>query len=259
MSVTAVLPDYPLNPGYGSGLYRRRIRLVSREREVCGELEDDCHGFRVVLRHDGRVVTAVTGDALRVPLSSCPGALAPLQALVGVALDASPQAILAQARPRNNCTHWYDLSLLALAHATRSERVRVYDVEVVDQAADGSAARAEVFLNGRSVHRWLLDRTTLVEPPEYAGRPALSGFSAWAYAAFDGEAREAAFVLSKGVFVACSRLFDMSDIGGQPALQHTNMLGACYSYSPGVVETSFRNHDTVRDFSAVPEDLLTFK
>lgn len=259
MSVTATLPDHPHNPRYGSGLFRRRIRLTRLHHQVHGELEDDCHGFQVTLQHDGRVVTAVAGDALRVPLTSCAGALLPLQALVGCALDASPSAIIAQAKPRSNCTHWYDLSLLALAHATQSERVRVYDVEVVDAPADGSAARAEVFLNGRSIHRWQLQATTIVEPQEFAGRPVLRGFSAWAYGAFDGGAREAAFVLSKGVFVAFSRMFDMSGIGGQPALEHTNMLGACYSYSPGVVERAFRKYDTVRDFSAVPEQLLTFK
>ena len=253
------LPDHTRNPRYGSGLYRRRIRLTRQTHAVLGELEDDCHGFKVTLQHDGRVVTAVSGEALRVPLTSCPGALTPLQALVGIALDEPPLSIAAQVKPRNNCTHWYDLSLLALAHAGQREPVRVYDVEVVDQPPDGSAARAEVFLNGESILRWQLNGTAVVEPQEFAGRPVMKGFAAWATEAFDGVQREAAFVLSKGVFVAFSRIFDMSDIGGQPALDHTNMLGACYSYSPGVVDTALRQHDTVRDFSATPEQLLTFK
>ncbi|MEZ5571102.1 MAG: hypothetical protein R3E64_03675 [Halioglobus sp.] len=259
MSVDSALPEYPHNPYYGNGVYRRRIRLTREDDRVHGELEDDCHGFRVTLQHDGHAVTAVAGDALRVPLTTCAGALTPLQALIGVALDASLPSILAQVKPRNNCTHWYDLSLLALAHATQREPVRVYDVEVDDQPAHASAARAEVFLNGQSVHRWQLDRNTIVEPPAYAGRPVLNGFSAWAYGAFDGAEREAAFVLSKGVFVAFSRMFDMRDIGGQPALAHTNMLGACYSYSPGVVEQALRQHGMVRDFSTTPEQLLHFK
>ncbi len=259
MSVTTTLPDHPHNPHYGSGLFRRRIRLTRQHHQVHGELEDDCHGFQVTLQHDGHVVTAITGAALRVPLTSCAGALQPLQALVGCALDASPSAIIAQAKPRSNCTHWYDLSLLALAHAMQSEAVRVYDVEVDDAPADGGAARAEVFLNGRSVLRWQLQGTSIVEPQEHAGKPVLHGFSAWAYGAFDGAEREAAFVLSKGVFVAFSRMFDMSGIGGQPALSHTNMLGACYSYSAGVVESSYRQFDTVRDFSTTPEQLLTFR
>jgi len=253
------LPRHPGNPNYGTGLYRRRIRLSRTELEVHGELEDDCHGFQVTLQHDGRVVTAVSGEALRIPLNTCSGAIKPLQALIGMALDTPVSAIVAAANPRSNCTHWYDLSLLSLAHASHSEPVRVYDVEVVDQPADGSPARAEVFLNGQSIHCWLLDLTEIVEPLASAGKPVMRGFSAWANAAFEGPEREAAFVLSKGAFVAFSRLFDMSGIGGQAALEHTNLLGACYSYSQGVVENAVRNHNSVRDFSATPEQLLTFK
>jgi Protein of unknown function (DUF2889) len=254
-----MLPDHPSNPRYGSGMYRRRIRLTRQRHQIHGDLEDDCHGFRVMLQHDSRVVTAVSGTALRVPLTSCAGALAPLQAMVGIALGAPQSAILSTVKPRNNCTHWYDLSLLALAHATQREEVRVYDVEVVDRSADGSSSRAEVFLNGQSIHRWQVANTSVVEPQAYAGRPVLSGFSAWANNVFSGVELEAAFVLSKGIFVAFSRLFDMSSLGGQPALEHTNMLGVCYSYSPGVVETAYRKYGTVRDFSTTPEQLLTFQ
>lgn len=256
--MTNIVPENFSNPRYGSGLYRRRIRLTRTGRRVLGELEDDCHGFRVSLEHDDRVVTALSGEVLRAPLSTCPGAVAPLQSLVGLALDAPVSSIVASVNPRSNCTHLYDLSLLAIAHVAYRDAVRVYDIEVVDQPTEGIPARAEVFLGGKSCHRWWVDRARIVEPVAYAGRPVLGGFAAWASDAFAGPAREAAFVLSKGIFVACSRLYDMSGIGGQPALQHTNMLGACHSYSKGVVETAIRNHDTVRDFSASPEDLLRF-
>jgi hypothetical protein len=257
--MTTSPPEPPGNPHYGAGLYRRRIRLSREARQIHGELEDDCHGFRVTLQHDGKVVTAVTGAALRVPMSTCGGALQPLQQLVDMPLDAPVSTIVATLNPRSNCTHWYDLSLLALAHAAHSETVRVYDIEVDDQPADGSAARAEVFHNGHSIHRWLLDRTEIVEPVAFAGRPMLKGFSLWASEAFEGLEREAAFVLSKGVFVAFSRLFDMSGLGGQSALEHANMRGACYTYSDGVVDAAVRNHDSVRDFSDTPEQLLTFR
>ena len=86
----------------------------------------------------------------------------------------------------------------------------------------------------------------------------LAGFSAWANETFEGPEREAAFVLSKGVFVAFSRIYDMSAIGGQSALEHESMLGACYTYSAGVVQHAVRNHDSVRDFTDTPEQLLKF-
>jgi hypothetical protein len=253
------VPEHIANPRYGAGLYRRRIRLTRSDGYVDAALEDDCHGFTLRLEHDGSRVTAVAGDALRVPLNTCAGAFKPLQGLVGVALDAPVASIIAGVPPRGNCTHLFDLSLLALAHVSQANPVRVYDVEVVDQAQEGKPARAEVFLNGESIHRWQLARMAIVEPEVFAGRPVMRGFAAWANEAFAGQQLEAAMVLSRGVFVACSRLFDMSEIGGQPALNHTNMLGACYSYSGGVVEHAIRNHDTVRDFSDAPEALLTFR
>ncbi|MCB1704158.1 MAG: DUF2889 domain-containing protein [Halioglobus sp.] len=253
------MSNYPTNPDYGGGVYRRRVRLVNSAGQVCGELEDDCHGFRVQLQHDGSVVTGVSGSALRVPMSTCGQAIKPLQALVGIALDAPLPEVVASVRPRGNCTHWLDLALLALAHARRDDAERIYDVEVDDQAADSSPARAEVFLDGESVHRWMLDGTTVVKPQAFAGNPMLKGFSAWANKAFDGDEREAALLLSKGFFVALSRRFDMSNSSGQSALEHTNMRGACYTYSEGVMERAVRNHDVVRDFSATPEQLLTFR
>jgi hypothetical protein len=257
--MTRTAPEHPSNPHYGKGLYRRRIRLTHKEHQVYGELEDDCHGFQVSLQHDGTRVTAISGNTLRIPMNTCAGAFRPLQELVGMPLGTPAPEIVARVNPRSNCTHLYDLSLLAMAHTAYSEQQRVYDVEVADQTPDGSPARAEVFLNGASIHRWLLNWTSIAEPEALAGRPVLNGFSAWANEAFRGLEREAAFVLCKGVFVAMSRLYDMSDIGGQSAMDHSPMLGVCYSYSEGVVEHAVRNHNCVRDFSETPEQLLTFQ
>ncbi len=246
------------NPHYGQGCYRRRIRLIAETGLVKAELEDDCHGFRIQLNHDGRMVTDVDGEALRVPMSSCPGALKPLQSLAGIKLDCAAPDIVAQVDPTSNCTHLYDLALLAMAHPGWGVKERVYDVEVEDMPTEGGTARAEVFLNGKSVLRWQLQWTTISEPSELEGRPVLKGFAAWANDYFQGLEREAAFVLCKGVFVGLSRIYDMSDIGGRPALEHSDMLGVCYSYSSGVVEHAFRNHNSTRDFTHQPEQLLKF-
>jgi len=252
-------PEHPTNPNYGSGRYHRRIRLTHTNEHVLGELEDDCHGFQVRLEHDGKQVTGVAGETLRVPMNTCAGAIGPLQALVGTPLDTPAPDIVASVNPRSNCTHLYDLSLLAIAHTAHGDEVREYNVEVDDQPRGGAPARAEVFYNGTSLHRWMLDWTAIVDPPEHRDRPVLDGFSAWANQTFKAIEKEAAFILSKGVFVAFSRLYDMSQIGGQSALEHSPMLGVCYSYSQGVVENAVRNHNSVRDFSDTPEQLLAFK
>ena len=46
--------DYPLNPEYGEGCFRRHIRLRASESEVLAELEDHHHAFRLTLQHDGQ-------------------------------------------------------------------------------------------------------------------------------------------------------------------------------------------------------------
>ncbi len=246
------------NPHYGDGCYRRRIRLSASADCVVAELEDDCHGFRIELQHDGHMVTGLSGDTLRIPMNTCAGALGPLQDLIGIALDTAAPAIVEQVNPRSNCTHLYDLALLAMAHPAWGQAVRTYDVEFEDMPREGGPARAEVFLDGQSLLRWQLDWTTIVEPAELSGKPVLRGFSAWANSYFTGLTKEAAFVLSKGVFVGLSRMYDMSNIGGQSAMDHSPMLGVCYSYAVGVVEEAIRNHNSVRDFTDKPEQLLRF-
>ena len=42
----------PVNPAYGSGMFRRRIRLTSGDGWVFGELEDSSHAFRVKIAFD---------------------------------------------------------------------------------------------------------------------------------------------------------------------------------------------------------------
>ena len=104
-----------------------------------------------------------------------------------------------------------------------------------------------------------LDWTTITSPAELAGRPILQGFAAWANQAFEGAEQEAAFVLSKGVFVSRSRMFDMSSAAGKSALENEWMRGVCYSYSEGVIEEAQYLGTNTRDFTHAPELLLKFQ
>src|ERR1017187_6873007 len=52
------------NPLYGSGVFRRRVRLVNQPGFVCAELEDEAHGFRLHVGHDGLKVIAIAVEAL---------------------------------------------------------------------------------------------------------------------------------------------------------------------------------------------------
>lgn len=247
------------NPDYGDGCYRRRIQLRQQTGVLSGALEDDCHGFRVRIAHDGKVVTGIEADTLRIPMSTCPGAIAPLQQLVGMELATPAAEIVARVPPRQNCTHLYDLALLTMAHARYHSPLREYDIKISDMPRQGGNGIAEIYLDGERLHRWELQWTQIAAPASLAGKPVLNGFAAWANHTFSGLEQEAAFALSKGIFVSLARMYDLSQIAGQPALHDEARLGVCYSYSTGVVEDAIRLPDSVRDFSNTPEQLLTFR
>ncbi|MFP5306390.1 MAG: DUF2889 domain-containing protein, partial [Gammaproteobacteria bacterium] len=95
---------------------------------VRSEVEDDYHCMRVTVRHDGMAATAVEGEVLRAPWTTCPGAAEQLrQTFSGVAL----RDFAARGEKQANCTHLHDLATLAAAHALDSAPL-VYDILVSD-------------------------------------------------------------------------------------------------------------------------------
>ena len=235
--------SYPENPDYGSGCFRRRIRLRASQHQVIAELEDHNHSFRLILDHDGTSVTAINADTLRIPFSTCPGAIAPLQALTGLPITEDSQALLARSNPSANCTHLYDLSLLAIAQAARGAGERIYDIRIDDEDGENSSI-AEIFVNGERVHRWRCREWTILEPA----------------AAFSGEAQRAAFALQKGYFVSSARRYDLNAMAGEAANDSREfMYGACYTYTSPQIEQATRVADSVRDFSDAEHQLLQFQ
>ncbi|HKJ24475.1 MAG TPA: hypothetical protein VKB65_06610, partial [Myxococcota bacterium] len=99
---TAGLP--PTRADFGGGCYRRRILLEAEGAEARGELADDFHHFAVRLRHDDARVVEVRGEDVRVPWVTCPGALAPLRRMEGVALSRTLPGILRHTDAREQCT-----------------------------------------------------------------------------------------------------------------------------------------------------------
>lgn len=252
------IKEFPPNPDYGSGCFRRRIRLTGSDNQVTAELEDNCHGFRAVLHHDGQRITALDPETLRIPYNTCAGATRPIQALVGIAVGSDPKSINESVNPFSNCTHLFDLCVLAIAHAARGPVTRIYDV-VVDDEQGESAAAAIVYLDGKEILRFTTRQWELLGPPALKGKPLFRGFAAWANDYFQGDEREAAFVLQKGYFVSSARRIDSPKIEGSRAGDHPHIAGACHTYSEGVIEQAVRLANTVRDFSDCPEQLLRFK
>lgn len=251
--------DYPLNLEYGEGCFRRHIRLRASESEVLAELEDHHHAFRLTLQHDGQQLTAIHAETLRIPFSTCPGAVEPLQALRGLPISDDSDLLIANSNPTANCTHLYDLALLAIAQAARGPGERNYEIRIDDEQGDAPNA-AEICVDGELVHRWLCRDWVIQAPEALAGNVLFKGFTKWAGTTFSGDAKRAAFALQKGYFVASARRYNLNAIAGEAANDARDyMYGACYTYTSPQIEKAVRLPDTVFDFNRAPEQLLRFR
>ena len=253
--------NYPINPKYGEGVFHRKIRLQNGQDEtgmfVFAELEDCNHGFCIKIYHNQQEVTAILPEAKRIPLTTCAGAAEPLKRLIGENIHQNSKSLNERLNPQANCTHWLDLSIWALAHASRGvKHERVYHIQIPDEMEGGT--QAQLFVNNTLTLDWTIENWTVKTPLIYAGQPFYKGFAAWANNIQDPIEREAAFVLQKGYFVSRARYFNIDQLAGEKANEHTMMLGACYSYSEPRVSVAQRTKGTVRDFTGQAEQLLKF-
>jgi len=245
----------PLDPRYGSGCYRREIRLLMHgASRVEAALEDDAHAFAVSLTHDGSHVTDIEARAVRYPLTTCNGATLALRSVIGAPLSQSIIDLKKHADARSNCTHLFDLAALAMAHAFRGEKECIYRMEVSD-AVEGRQ-QATLDRGAGRVMTWSLLHGSIVDPERFAGQKVLGGFTRWATVTLAGEELEFALMLQRAFFVAMSRMYDMSAASHGPASEDPMPSGVCFSYSPGVAEKAWRLKDSRRDFTDTPDALL---
>jgi hypothetical protein len=250
----------PTRDDFGRGCYRRAIVLEADGREVRGELADDFHHFAVRLRHDGERTVEVHGEDVRVPWTTCPGAVAPLRRMEGAPLGASLPALLRHTDARAQCTHLHDLACLAVAHGARHEAGgaprRRYDVAVPDRRAGATEARLE--RDGVLVASWTLRGAALeaATPAALEGMPLRgAAFHRFLRGLADAELAEAVWVLQRAVFIAMGRQWDFDRMEG--AWRFADLVGAsCHTFDPARLAEARRVRGTVRDFSDAPERVL---
>ena len=216
--------------------YHRRVVITPAQNASSAWVEDDYHHMGVVLRHDGHTITGVDPFMIRVPWTTCPGAVQQLQAtFTGVALSDAVR----RGEKSINCTHLHDMALLAAAHADDTLPTR-YQLIVTD-AVDGVRI-AEVERDGAPV-LWIVERDKLVEEPVAAAGNTLFQLGDW-IATLDREGQEAARLLRWGAIVAHGRarpIEEQSDARLMPP--------SCYTFQDGRKEVAFRVGEIV-DFSA---------
>jgi len=223
----------------GTTGYRRMIELVTvSPEEVQGELEDDFHHFRVSIAHDGAKVTALEGTAVRHPWSTCPAALVPLRSLVGAPVTADATAHGTHGDARTSCTHWFDLTGLAIAQAGSGRERRRYDMTVPDRG-EGGRTTAHLSRDGEPVLDWQVDAQTILGPEPFTAQSMGRGFLAWANETFDPDTAEAVIALRRACRISLGRLMDLDDYDRASEVGH-GMENTCHTFSTEVMGSSLR-------------------
>jgi len=215
--------------------FRRRFRITPGRNQVQAEVEDDFHCMSVIVYHDGATATAIEADMRRAPWTTCPGAVEECRrTFAGVALREFPS----RGGKADNCTHLYDLALLAAAHAFDAGPL-VYDLLVSDPV-DGRR-RAELRRDGSTILAWIEAGMRLAEPAELAGL-RLDQLRPW-LESVTPELQEAARLLRWATMLAHGRTIPLAQQSDA-----TRMPPNCYTFQPQRATAATRVGE-IRDFS----------
>ena len=240
---------------HGSGVYRRRIRIQTVEPGVVlSEMEDDYHHFRCTLRHDGRVVTACDGEAVRYPWATCPGATALLAQLAGMPLSSRSTAVGEHADVGDQCTHLFDLAGLAVAHAHSGRDQRDYAIDVPDRK--GTTTWSSLRRDGAPLFAWTVEGDVIAAPDQFEGQSLRKGFMRWAEAELDPDTAEAAIVLRRATMISWGRSLSLDSVGVAAELP-ASFTGRCHTFSEAHVQEAVRMRGTTLDFTDAADRLLT--
>jgi hypothetical protein len=207
--------------------FRRRFRIEPREGAVTARVEDDFHHMVVTVCHDGETITGIEAKMVRAPWTTCPGAEAVLdQTFVGTPLAEAARRGFKQA----NCTHLYDLAVLAAAHAGEAAAI-AYEILVSDP--DAGEISAELRRDGETLLEWQLSGITLTAPSELAGK-SLFELRDW-IAALPATAREAAKLLQWACLLAHGRSLPL-----EQQSDATKLPPNCYTFQPDTAARAVR-------------------
>ena len=236
------------------GIYRRKIRLFSKIGEIRADMEDDSHRFGLVVKHDGFRVVAIEGIPMRTPWTLCSGAKERLQDLTGRNLADYPIAASGNQDAKQQCTHMFDLAILAIAHAARPLGSREYEIEAPWYAMN-EPRYITLLRDGHVIAKWTLLGNKLLVPVTL-DEIGVKSLLTWASEnTKNADELEAIFIMRRSVLISGSRIMDLDNIPNPEATGHG--IGACYVHQPSRISIAKRNRGSTLDFTENPESLLS--
>ncbi|QJD59113.1 hypothetical protein HG264_09415 [Pseudomonas sp. gcc21] len=159
--------------------------------------------------------------------------------------------IFAEIDGKQQCTHQYDLLMVALSQALRPGR-REYVAKVI--GAMYEYRHAQLWLNDEQLLDWRLRGTRIDSDDAFNGKDLRSIFP-WAEEALDDKTLEALYVQRRAVMVAASKGIDLDQIrdAGQVLKARS---GACFVFQPERAASAVRMIGSTRDDVHGPGDLL---
>jgi hypothetical protein len=234
---------------------RHELRAVDEHTVVAG-IEDDMHRFELTLRHDGAVVTAMEGRAVRWPWAPCVDAAGEIASLAGLPLSTSCTAVGTWADATSQCTHQFDLAGLAVAHAARhvagGAATRSYLAVVPDWREQ--PFEAWLLRDGVEVLRYRIRGDELLAPPRFAGVSLRGRFIQWCQDNLGDDDAEAALLLRRAAWMSPARHIDLESY--EMVADSMVKIGVCYTTQPARLAIGRRNRGSLRDYGTRPDDLL---
>ena len=232
-------------------IYRRATLIQESGATVTAEMEDDFHHFRVTMTHSDGRVTAVRGESLRFPWSSCGAeAAGKIGELTGSRLDSLRAQLTTQQR-YGHCTHLFDLAELAVSLALSPSARRSYQSAVALVPQRGPIS-AELRRNGRDLFQWEIDGG-VVSGAEPVSGVKLNDLGDLAREQKDADMREALLYQQRAIHVSAGRIFDWEVAGTAADMQ---LPPTCHTFQPGTAGRAARMPGSTRDFAQAAESML---
>ncbi|TKA93542.1 DUF2889 domain-containing protein [Halopseudomonas bauzanensis] len=232
-------------------VFFRRVIFDVSPTECLVAMEDEHHYFVLQLGHDGECITSVASTARRTPWTLCPEAERQLQAFVGQPLRQRIAINLPDIDSKQQCTHQYDLLMVALSQALRPGR-REYVAKVV--GAMHEYRHTQLWLDDEKLLDWRL-RGTVIDSEDQCNQQDLRSVMPWADEHLDDQMLEALFVQRRAVMVAASKGFDL-DLIPNAGVAMRARAGACFVFQPERAAQAVRVMGSTRQDVRGTGDLL---